>query len=260
MDCKTTRLSFSEARHGRLAPVEAQERAEHLRSCQDCRQVEQAELALSEVLRERLPRYPASSSLQRQLQVQWLGGAMPVRRSWSLRVALVPFAAAVALTLATIGGYSLGRRHDGQPALVAREAVNDHLRMLESEDPLPVRSSDLHQVKPWFAGRLDFAPPVAFKGDDDYPLVGGLVTRFLEHRAANFVFARRLHKISLFVLPTRALADSGGAGLGTTPRLSFTSRGFSVVSWASGEFAYFLVSDLNTRELLELGRRIESAR
>jgi anti-sigma factor RsiW len=174
----------------------------------------------------------------------------------------VPIGVAAALVLAMALGFSMGTRRGDQVALVGIEAVNDHLRMLEGETPLQVRASDLHQVKPWFAGKLDFAPSVSFLGDDDYPLLGGQVVRFLERRVACFVFARRLHKISLFVLPKQGVAGPRevATGLGPTPEQSFTSRGFSVVSWQRGEFAYLLVSDLNTTELLDLGQRIQSAR
>ena len=48
-------------------------------------------------------------------------------------------------------------------------------------------------------GKLDFVPPVTFLGDDEFPLRGGDVAVFLGHKAATFVYARRLHVISLFV-------------------------------------------------------------
>jgi anti-sigma factor RsiW len=179
-----------------------------------------------------------------------------------LRSLLVPIGVAAALVLAMSLGFSMGKRRGDPMALLGTEAVNDHLRMLEGEAPLQVQASDLHQVKPWFAGKLDFAPPITFKGDDDYPLLGGQVARFLERRVACFVFARRLHKISLFVVPKQDLAGprESPTGFAATPEQSFTSRGFSVVSWERGELAYLLVSDLNTAELLELGRRIQATR
>lgn len=259
MDCRTTRLLFSDARHGRLAPDEREQRQTHLRDCEACSQAERDEAALTQALRERLPRHPASRALKKELEARWLGSRGP--RPW-LRSLLATAGVAAALTLALAFGFAVGRRHGDPVATLGTEAVNDHLRMLEGEAPLQVLTSDLHQVKPWFAGKLDFAPPIAFRGDADYPLLGGEVTRFLEQRVACFVFARRLHKISLFVVPKRGLM--GGAGptpvFGALPEPRFTSRGFSVVSWDKGEFAYLLVSDLNNAELVELGRRIQAAR
>ncbi len=39
----------------------------------------------------------------------------------------------------------------------------------DSAHPLEVESGGVHQVKPWFEGRVDFAPVVGFGGDDDFP-------------------------------------------------------------------------------------------
>jgi anti-sigma factor RsiW len=261
MDCRTTRLLFSEAQHGRLSPDDLQQRQLHLRSCEACSQAERSDSALTLILHGRLPRHPASDALRARLETQWPGNSSGATLS-GLRCLLVPIAAAATLALALALGFSMGRRQGNAIAALGVEAVNDHLRMLEGETPLQVLTSDLHQVKPWFAGKLDFAPPIAFRGDEDYPLLGGQVARFLERRVACFVFARRLHKISLFVLPKRSLTDTGEvtARFSTTPEPSTSSRGFSVVSWESGEFDYLLVSDLNAAELRELGHRIQAAR
>lgn len=269
MDCRTTRLLSSDARHGRLAPADLQARQLHLQECQSCSEVERNESMLTRLLTDRLPRRAAPERLRRDLEARWLGGKNEVK-TWSVRASwLVPMIATTSLALAMALGYSLGARRGqggatGAIATVGVEAVNDHLRMLEGESPLQVLTSDLHQVKPWFAGKLDFAPPLTFKGDADYPLLGGQVARFLERRVACFVFARRLHKLSLFVLPKQGLTEvaDGTKSLGqlsSTPKQSFASRGFSVVGWERGEFAYLLVSDVNPAEMIELARRIQSS-
>jgi len=265
MDCKTTRLLFSEAQHGRLSPDDLRGRQLHLQGCEPCSQAERNESALTELLEDRLPRHRPSDAFKQRLRAEWLDGPRSTERLPRLRSWLIPVGVAASLVLAVALGYSLRTRQEHGMAILGIEAVNDHLRMLEGETPLQVKASDLHQVKPWFAGKLDFAPPLAFRGDEEYPLLGGEVTRFLERRVACFVFARRLHKISLFVLPRQGLAGMGDgasidAKLSPTPKPISSSRGFSVVSWEKGEFAYLLVSDLNTAEMLELGHRIQSAR
>ena len=128
------------------------------------------------------------------------------------------------------------------------EAVNDHLRVLTSQHPLDVANSDFHQVKPWFEGRLDFAPAVAFEGDADFPLKGGAVGYFRDRKAAVFVYARRLHPITLLV----ARAE----GLAWPSRETTVERGFTVIMWRSGELGYALVSDVDARELEQLATRI----
>ena len=260
MDCRTTQSLISDAHHGRLAPDVLEERRVHLRACTPCGQIEHAEQILTDVLEQRLPRHPATLSLKRRLDGEWLLAHREERARWRPRTAGVSLAANGAMVAALAVGFMFGKREIERQPIVAIEAVNEHLRLLDGESPLQVQASDLHQVRPWFAGKLDFAPPVAFQGDVEYPLVGGAVSRILEQRAARFVFARRLHKISLFVLPAHGLSVPGrDIRFGPSPAAIGVSRGFAVVAWRSGEFAYVLVSEINSPELLELGKRIESA-
>ena len=129
------------------------------------------------------------------------------------------------------------------------EAVNDHVRVLLSERPMEAESGDIHQVKPWFAGRLDFAPAVAFGGDGEFPLRGGAVGYFLDRRAAVFLYSRRRHAISLFVVRAEGLPWPAN-------RLETSSRGFRVIVWRAGELGYLLVSDVDAGELRTLAAKV----
>jgi anti-sigma factor RsiW len=130
------------------------------------------------------------------------------------------------------------------------ETVNDHLRMLGGT-PLAQVAGGLHEVKPWFGGKLDFAPAVRFAGNDDFLLQGGAVEPFLDRRAAVFVYKRRLHTASLFVVQADGLAFPTSLRAGIV-------RGFSVALWKAGGQGYALVSDLNLPELLDLQAKIAS--
>jgi anti-sigma factor RsiW len=96
-------------------------------------------------------------------------------------------------------------------------------------------------VKPWFTGKLDFAPRVEFAGDDEFPLAGGALGRFRDRPAAVFVWKRRLHTISLLVFR----AD----GLSLGKRTAAESRGFNVLTWRDGDLGYALVSDVSRADL-----------
>ena len=134
------------------------------------------------------------------------------------------------------------------------EAVNDHLRLLASQHPLDIESGGIHQVKPWFEGRLDFAPVVRFLGDDDFPLRGGAVGYYLDRKAAVFVFYRRLHVMTLLVFRAEGLpwARRGLEPIGRCRRRSATSRGFNAILWREGELGYALVSDTDLPDLVQL--------
>nr|HEX4316764.1 hypothetical protein [Kofleriaceae bacterium] len=129
----------------------------------------------------------------------------------------------------------------------ATEAVGDHQRVLGARG-LGVVASDMHQVKPWFAGKLDFVPPVSFLGDDEFPLHGGDVAVFRGHKAAAFVYGARLHVISLFVYEA-APGDAAAAD-------EHTIRGFHVTTWTTGGTGFALVSDVNWDDLRRLRNRL----
>jgi anti-sigma factor RsiW len=230
-------------------------------TCAACARVEAEEQVLTEILEHQLPQHPASIALKRRLTAQWPATPTPPRARWrrwgaSLAPALV-VAVVLLVALPVYFERTTGGRTDG-PATLVREAVNDYLRLLSSQHPLDIASGGLHQVKPWFEGRLDFAPVVAFEGDQDFPLKGGAVGYFLDRKAAVFVYGRRLHTIALFVVradglpwPTRGLEKMGGAQAAAS-----VSRGFNVLLWRTGELGYALVSDLDARELRDLGVRL----
>jgi anti-sigma factor RsiW len=141
---------------------------------------------------------------------------------------------------------------------VVNEALNDHLRELYAEHPIEVESGGIHQVKPWFSGRVDFAPVVSFSGDDDFPLLGGAVSYFVDRKAATFFFKRRLHAISLFVMRASGLPWPAQpvVRMGRVHATVVSRQGFHVVLFRDGDLGYALVSDVDSGELLRLGEKI----
>jgi anti-sigma factor RsiW len=145
-----------------------------------------------------------------------------------------------------------------EPDVLLAEAVNDHLRVLYSTHPLDVEGGGVHRVKPWFEGKVDFAPVVAFGGDDDFPLTGGAVAYFIDRKAAAYIYERRLHVITLLVYRAEGLPWSGvpTVQLGHVRAALRTTHGFNVLLWRDGDLGYSLVSDLNQQELVTLGAKI----
>src|SRR5262245_20819007 len=264
MSCDDVRTRLLDYQRGRL-PVGAQEAVRgHLDGCSACARADAVEHELTSVLEHRLPSHPASLALKRRLAARW--PAPVAERSWwtRWRPSLVPALAAAAIVL--VAGPALyyervASRIASQRAGMVAEAVNDHLRVLASQHPLDIESGGIHQVKPWFEGRLDFAPVVGFEGDADFPLKGGAVGYFLDRKAAVFVYARRLHPISLIVFradglpwPERALTPIGSTGASVE-----AERGFNVILWRRRELGYALVSDVDLRELQRIAEKIAGA-
>jgi anti-sigma factor RsiW len=254
--CGATRLRLLDYRRGLLAAAEHEAVRAHLDECADCEREDAAEQGLSEALERRLPQYPAPRGLKRRLAPRW-GAAPPARLgSRALRPGLVIAGLVAALALFVVIAVSHRPPGPGDVApVLALEAVNDHLRIVEAGRRLDVQSADGHQVRPWFTGRLDFAPRVPFGGDDEFPLRGGAIERFLDRRAAVFVYGRRLHTISLLVFRADGLPWPAGWE-SRSERASFTVRGFNVLLWRDRDLGYAMVSDLNVGELQFLGTRL----
>ena len=223
---------------------------------------DERDAALDEAL-ERLPQYPASLALKRRLRDAM--PARPPRRPWRQRLRVLVPALAIAASVVALAPLAWDRlmvRPDRERAarLVA-EAVNDHVRVLISQQPLEVKSSDTHQVRPWFAGRVDFAPAVRFGGDAEFPLQGGAVGYFIDRKAAVLVFGHRLHTISLLVFPAEGLAwpRQGVTPVGGVQAYAGATRGFNVLLWREGDLGYALVSDVEPAALRALALRLAPA-
>jgi anti-sigma factor RsiW len=261
MTCEDARTQLLNYQRGRLPLAAESEVRAHLDGCADCTRADAVEHELTKALEQRLPQHSASLALKRRLAAQWPVPSAPRSRWEQWRPALMPALAVAALLLLITPVLYYERaasRAAGERVGLVAEAVNDHLRVLASQHPLDIESSDVHQVKPWFEGRLDFAPRAAFEGDAEFPLKGGAVGYFGDRKAAVFVYARRLHPITLLVFradglawPTRAPRPGGPAEVYRT-----VDRGFNVIMWRTPELGYALVSDVDARDLNALATRI----
>jgi anti-sigma factor (TIGR02949 family) len=261
MDCHDVREQLLDFQRGRLAPDRVTSLRRHLDGCADCAHADAVERELTQALERRTPQYPAPVALKRRLAASWPAPALPAQsgrgRPW-LRLFLPAALATAALLLLVPSARELVSPKSQGATVMVGEAVNDHVRMLQSQRPLEVESSGIHQVLPWFSGRLDFAPAVHFPGDAEFPLRGGAVGYFVDRKAAALVFGRRLHSISLFVFkadglpwPTGKLEPAGRAEVYRT-----SARGFNVLLWRDGELGYALVSDVNAQDLMLLASKL----
>jgi anti-sigma factor RsiW len=253
MDCSEAKTHLLDLRRGTLRGELRPQVEAHLLECERCRREDDADRQLSALLEDRLPRRRAPEGLRRSIEAQLAGP--PPRASERLRRARPFLAMLSAAALAVVAVLLL--RPSG-PDAMAVEAVNDHLRVLYSEHPLEVESGGVHQVKPWFEGRVDFAPTVGFGGDEDFPLQGGSIAYFVDRKAAAFVYKRRLHVITLFVYRADGLPWPAAptVRLGRAHATEESARGFHVLLWRDGDLGYALVSDLDPQELRTLGSKI----
>ena len=119
--------------------------------------------------------------------------------------------------------------------------VAAHIRALQPDHLVDVMSTEQHTVKPWFAGRLPFSPPVKDLSADGFALTGGRLDYLPGNMAATLVYKRRQHVIDLFIWPSEPEDDRGSS--------RGVREGYNFARWQTDGMSFWAVSDLNTREL-----------
>ncbi|HYP68608.1 MAG TPA: hypothetical protein VEP67_10225 [Thiobacillaceae bacterium] len=160
------------------------------------------------------------------------------RRRWGLALA-----SALASALLTWGitrnVLDVGVNHRAALERIAEDAVAAHVRALMADRLIDVASSDQHTVKPWLTAHLTYSPPVPDLSAQGFELVGARRDVIDGQTAATLVYRRRQHMISSFVRPTSVQQDAKVMSM----------RGFNVIRAARNGMEYWVVSDLNAREL-----------
>ena len=256
-DCQRTREQLLDVVRGRLAEPQRTQIAAHLQTCGDCGRLLEREQALDRALELR-PRFPLPDRLRETLAATATGAKVessprrlrPRLGRWA--AVAVPSLAAALLAVMLVRGPAGSR----QPLI--DEAINDHLRVLYAQRPIEIESGGIHQVKPWFTGRLDFAPPVSFSGDEEFRMVGGAVGVFVDRKAATFIFKHRLHTITLLVFRNDGLPfpSRTNTQIAALPSSRITARGFNLLFWREGDLGYALVSDVEATALTRLATKI----
>jgi anti-sigma factor (TIGR02949 family) len=221
----------------------------HLAACPGCT-AEYAQLkALGSAIRTRATRHAAPVELRAELSKALLVKDMVETPRPSNIVAfrrwLRPAGAGFAIGAAFAAGLAVLIDTRNADDLLADSIVTAHVRALQPGHLTDIQVSDQHQVKPWFDGKIDFAPPVKELSDQGFDLVGGRLDYIDGREAAVIVYRRKLHMIDLFV--SRGRHD--GAHADNLPVAHATPSGYNVVRWSDNGQDYWAISDLNGNEL-----------
>ena len=250
MDCRETQAIIHGYVDGELDLLKSLDIERHIEECPACAQSHASLRALQVAMKESLPYFPTPPGLARRVRsavrvASQEDGTPRVRLGRLLAVA-----ASMALIVATGWGLLRMRLAFSADAPVPQELVASHVRaqMLPSHR-FDVASTDPHTVKPWFQGKLDYAPPVRDLADRGFPLVGGRLDYLHNRPVAALVYRRRKHPIDLFIWPS-------SPGSGPTTKI-LTIQGYHMIEWSQSGMTYWAVSDLNERELREFVRWIQ---
>ena len=222
---------------------------EHLRTCGDCARAHQAQLALRSALKSEDLYFRAPADLAQKIR----GAVQPAQPKASQPRPRRPgwlgaAAAAAAVALAVWVSPMLWR--PSRTDRIAQDVVSAHIRSLMPGHLTDVPSSENHTVKPWFAGKLDFSPPIADLGAEGFPLVGGRLDYVGERPVAALVYRKGEHLINVFVWPSGSAPESAVTAA--------TRQGYNLLSWTSGNTTFWAISDVNAAELRQFAELVRA--
>ena len=200
--------------------------AQHLRSCPSC------------IVGAHARYYEAPAALEQKIRASLRREAAP-NMPWRW----IAIAASILLAVSAVWDFTLLRSRVAPRQLLAENVLSAHLRSLNGTHLLDVPSTDQHTVKPWFAGKLDFSPPVADFAAEGFPLTGGRLDSVNGRTVAVLVYQRRQHLINAYVWPSPGSANSSVTAT--------TLQGYNILHWTHAGLEWWLASDLNPAELAD---------
>ena len=133
------------------------------------------------------------------------------------------------------------RGRDAAQDIATHDVLSAHLRSVMVTGRLvDVPATDRHEVKPWFAGRVDFAPAVPDLAARGFVLVGGRLDVVDGRTVAAITYRYRLHIVNVFERPSKE---------GEQPAQSMSRQGYNIVHWSREGIERWAVSDLAAGEL-----------
>ena len=226
--------------------AESQEIQRHVEQCSNCETLYATRLAVRQSLQNPGVRFVPPADLRDQIHAGLLKEIRPTRpqrTSWlpafQLPNWLVPSLAGAAVVLVVWLGSNIfltqGRSSGLLTGTIAAQLVSDHLRSLLANHLIDVVSTDEHTVKPWFAGKLSFSPPVFDLSDQGFKLLGGRLDYLDDHEIAAVVFQHKQHYINLFVWPKSLSVH--------LPEGTLQKEGFNLSGWEANGLTMWAVTD-----------------
>ena len=247
MNCASVRELIESFLDDELDPGLRAAVQDHLTSCSSCAETHARLLELQRNVRTQAPYYDPPASLEQRIRYAL---AQATKSEISILDATGPsptwrwiaVAASVLLVVSLVLNLRLSRSARGDRDIIAQNLVSSHVRSLIGTHLVDVPSSDQHTVKPWFNGKLDFAPDVKDLAGQGFPLIGGRIDYMADQPVAALIYKRRQHVINLFVWPSTSSANSAE---------ELTQKGYNLIHWEKAGLNYWAVSDVNLSELLQ---------
>jgi anti-sigma factor RsiW len=255
MNCDEARELLDALADGELADAERGLVEQHLATCPGCRDEFAAIRALSAQVR-RAAGFATPGGLDGRIRQALAADEDETRKRSAVAVLLPSGRRLIALShlVAALAGGAIAASvaviiPGGRPGF-GEEALSAHIGTMMTDQFARVVSSDSHTVKPWFAGKLDYSPPVVDLASKGFPLRTGHVDYLMDRPVAVLDYQRGAHHVSLFIVPSAAAPVS---------RQQSTIRGYTVDTWETDGFSYAAVSDADAEAVRQFVALFQSA-
>ena len=230
-----------------LDALRAAEFESHLEKCPECVAALDALESLRSTINVAQPYEKMSASIRKKILADLNVKTPPVTATSRATTNWRWLAMAAAFLLLIYGGWRVAslRRGDSREALMASKIVDAHLRSLQPGHLEDVLSTDQHTVKPWFDGKIDFAPPVRDFSEQGFPLQGGRLDVVDNRTVSALVYGRRKHVVNVFIWPS---SEKDAA-----PRTG-SIQGYQWIDWRKQGMEFYAVSDASAPDLDQLQR------
>jgi anti-sigma factor RsiW len=256
MDCKEARPLLDASADRELSAVEDRRVQQHIDGCEACRRETEIVRAVSRTVRQ-ADYHRASDALRARIVADLPPTSLPLRRRrWRLplfdgarglggglfgtpaggTVGAGWLATLLIALCAVIAGVALTLRRPADAGPLVDELVASHVRAQLSGRDIDVVSSDQHTVKPWFNGRLDYAPPVEDLAASGFTLVGGRLDYVGHRRVAVLTYHYHKHVLDVYVFPE---TDPGAE----SPASTLVRDGYSLARWHDDGMVWWAITD-----------------
>jgi anti-sigma factor RsiW len=217
-----------------LDPGQSLRLEQHLSDCPVCRSLAQECLDFRSFFRSNAPVYAAPTRLRANV-LATVRHQRPkpeltfLRRPWIYAAAVF----ALGLCALTILVPDNAKELSGQ-------AVARYTQSLTADHLVDIASPDQQVLKPWFAAKLNFTPPLANLQASGYALLGGRVDVIQNRPVAALVYRHDKSVVTLFCWPPSSGLLSKG---------NHFIKGCNVYTWGNADCNYIVVSKLDQHDL-----------
>ena len=250
MVCESWKTQLDTYLDGELPSEEMHVFDGHVRICPSCAADALARVQMKRTVQAAGKRFNPSTEFRRRVQQSI---AAKSQRTVALFGWMIATATIAVLVAAGLGATYMGRQHDHQEQVYS-ELADLHVATLASSSPVDVVSSDRHNVKPWFQGKIPFSFDLPELQNSEFSLLGGRITYLGQTPGAHLIYRVRKHEISVFIFQEGSLRGKWDDTSAVTKELSFNME-----TWTEGNLRYCIVGDAAVADISNLAELLKQA-